>query len=98
MDGRLTIGLIAALTLVPAAGPAQTWKPDKPVDVVVGTSPGGPQDRTGRLIQRILQEQKLVPTPVNVVNKPGGGGVVGLVYVSQHRGDGHFLMVLTRKK
>ena len=93
MDTRLAIGLVAALALAPAAGSAQTWKPDKPVDVVIGTSPGGPQDRTGRLIQKILQEQKLVPTPVNVVNKPGGGGVVGLVYVSQHRGDGHFLMV-----
>ena len=53
----------------------------------------GPQDRTGRLIQKILQEQKLVPAPVNVVNKPGGGGVIGLTYLSQHPDDGHYLMV-----
>ena len=93
MDRRLAIGLFAVLTLAPATGIAQSWKPDKPVEVVVGTSPGGPQDRTGRLIQRILQEQKLVSTPVNVVNKAGGGGVLGLTYLSQHPGDGHYLMV-----
>jgi len=85
--------VVAALLLAPAAGLAQAWKPEKPVEIIVGTSPGGPQDRTGRLIQRILQEQKLAPTVVNIVNKPGGGGAVGLAYLSQHAGDGHYLMV-----
>ena len=82
------LGCALALT----AG-TQAWKPEKPVEIVVGTTPGGPQDRTGRLIQKILQEQKLVPTPINVVNKPGGGGVVGLTYLNQHPADGHYLMV-----
>jgi len=85
--------VVAGLLLAPAAGLAQAWKPEKPVEIIVGTSPGGPQDRTGRLIQRILQEQKLAPTVVNIVNKPGGGGAVGLAYLSQHAGDGHYLMV-----
>ena len=85
--------LAAGLLLAPAAGVAQAWRPDKPVEIIIGTSPGGPQDRTGRLIQKILQEQKLVSAPVNVVNKPGGGGVVGLNHLSQHPGDGHYLMV-----
>lgn len=85
--------VVAALLLAPAAGLAQAWSPEKPVEIVIGTSPGGPQDRTGRLIQKILQEQKLAPTPVNVVNKPGGGGAVGLAYLSQRAGDGHYLMV-----
>lgn len=85
--------LVAALLLAPAPGLAQAWKPDKPVEIIIGTSPGGPQDRTGRTIQKILQEQKLVPAPLNIVNKPGGGGVIGLTYLSQHPGDGHYLMV-----
>jgi putative tricarboxylic transport membrane protein len=83
---------IAAMLASPLAG-AQAWKPEKPVEIVIGTSPGGPQDRTGRLIQKLLQEGKLVSTPVNVVNKPGGGGAVGLNYLNQHPGDGHYLMV-----
>jgi putative tricarboxylic transport membrane protein len=84
---------VASAWLAPAAGLAQAWKPEKPVEIIIGTSPGGPQDRTGRTIQKILQEQKLVPTPVNVVNRAGGGGVVGLNHLSQHPGDGHYLMV-----
>lgn len=90
---KQTAWIIAVLLLAPAAGLAQAWKPEKTVEIIVGTSPGGPQDRTSRLIQRILQEQKLVSSPVNVVNKAGGGGVIGLTYLSQHPGDGHYLLV-----
>lgn len=85
--------LVAVLLFSPAPGQAQAWKPEKAVEIIIGTSPGGPQDRTGRTIQKILQEQKLVPTPVNIVNRAGGGGVVGLNQLSQHPGDGHYLMV-----
>lgn len=87
---------VIAAALAAAVGPyalAQGWKPEKPVEIIIGTSPGGPQDRTGRLIQRILQEQKLAPGPVNVVNKPGGGGAIGLNYLNQRPGDGHYLMI-----
>jgi putative tricarboxylic transport membrane protein len=86
--------LIAVPLLAFAAiGNAQVWKPEKPVEIIIGTSAGGPQDRTGRLIQKILQEAKLAPTPVNVVNRPGGGGAIGLAYLNQHQGDGHYLMI-----
>ena len=91
---RMTVflaALVAPLGAAPAA--AQSWKPEKPVEIVVGTSAGGPQDRLGRLIQKILQEEKLAPVPVNVVNKPGGGGAVGLAYLNQHPGDGHYLLI-----
>lgn len=91
MKDTIVLAVVTCAFAAPAL--AQTWKPEKPVEIIVGTTPGGPQDRTGRLIQRILQEQKLVPVPVNVVNKPGGGGVIGLTYLSQHPDDGHYLMV-----
>jgi putative tricarboxylic transport membrane protein len=82
-----------AVALCPAAALAQGWKPEKPVEIVIGTSAGGPQDRTGRLVQKLLQEGKLVSTPVTVVNKPGGGGAIGLSYLNQHAGDPHYLMI-----
>lgn len=72
------------------------WRPDKQVEIVVGTSPGGPQDRQGRLLQRVLQEKKLIEQPVTVVNKPGGGGAVGLVYVAQHPGNGHVMQIVAQ--
>lgn len=42
-----------------------------------------------------LQEGKLVPVTVTVSNKPGGGHSIGLAYLNQRAGDGHFLMVET---
>lgn len=89
-----TIACAAAFTLAPVQ--AQTWKPERPVDIIVGTSPGGPQDRQGRLLQRIFQERKLFEQPSNVSNRPGGGGALGLAYLAQHKGDAHLMQVVAQ--
>jgi len=81
------------LMLTAAGVSAQPWKPEKPVEIIIGTSAGGPQDRMGRAVQRILQEKKLVAVPISVVNKAGGGGAVALSYLNTHAGDGQFLAV-----
>jgi putative tricarboxylic transport membrane protein len=72
---------------------AQTWQPDKSIEIVVPTTPGGGIDRTARLLQKIIQEGGLSPVPVTVTNKPGGGGAVSLVYLNQHSGDAHFVAI-----
>ena len=78
-------------SIMPAhAQPA--WKPERAVDIIIGTSPGGPQDRMGRMLQKIMQEGKLVDVPVSVENKPGGGGAVALSFLAQRSG-GSSLMV-----
>ena len=41
----------------------------------------------------MLTEKKLIDVPATVVNKIGGGGAIGLNYLTQHPGDGHYLMV-----
>jgi len=40
-----------------------------------------------------MREKKLVESPLNVVNKPGGGGTIASTYVNQHSGNGHYLLV-----
>ena len=79
--------------MLAASSALAQWKPEKPVEIIIGTSAGGPQDRAGRLIQKILQEQRLVTAPINVLNRPGGGGVIGLTYLGQQPGDAHYVMV-----
>lgn len=74
---------------------AADWKPDKFVEIIVPTSPGSGVDLTGRTVQKILQESKLVETPISVVNKPGGAYGVGMAYLGQFPGDGHRLMMQT---
>ena len=85
--------IAALMTAAPAAG--QGWKPDRAIEIVVPTTPGGSVDLTARLIQKILQESGLVRVPVTVVNKPGGGGAVSLAYLNQHAGDAHFIATNT---
>jgi len=90
----------AAALLALAAGaadpaPAQTWKPERNVEIVVPSAPGGSNDKTARTLERIAQARKLVPATITVVNKPGGGNLVAMNYVNQHAGDAHYLLVGT---
>src|SRR3954466_5942279 len=83
-------GLLFATVICAHAQPA--WKPEKSVEIIIGTSPGGPQDRMGRMMQKVLQESRLVEVPVSVENKPGGGGAVALAALAQRTG-GSTLMI-----
>ncbi len=74
---------------------AQGWVPQKNVELVVGSAPGGSNDKTARSVEKMLRELKLVPTSITVLNKPGGGGNIMFTYVNQHAGDPHYLMVGT---
>ena len=85
-----------ALAGASAACSAQSaWSPQRNVEIVVGSAPGGSNDKTGRQVERILNEKKLVGTTLSVVNKPGGGSNIAFAYVNQHAGDGHYLLVGT---
>ena len=95
--GRGILIATAALVIAGsmAAPDARAWQPDKPVEIIIPTSPGGGVDRTARVLQKILQDGGLVKVPVTVVNKPGAGGAVSLVYLNQHAGDGHHIAINT---
>ena len=86
---------ILVATAVSSAAHAQSWTPTKNIEIVVGSAPGGSNDKTGRSVEKLLNELKLVPTSITVVNKPGGGGNLMFAYVNQHAGDAHYLMVGT---
>lgn len=88
--------LAGVLLLVTAnEGWAQKWTPQKNVEIVVYSAPGGSNDKTARAIEKIVAGKKLINSPVTVVNKTGGGGNIQLAYMTQHAGDAHYLMVTT---
>lgn len=87
----LTVAAVACF--ISAQGQAQTWSPDRAIEIVAGSGAGGAQDRTARTMQRIWKERDIIPVPVNVTNKPGGGGAISLVYLNQHPADGHYIAV-----
>lgn len=72
---------------------AQPWTPNRQVEVLIGTAAGGALDRTGRVLQQAIQNRKLAPVPLNIVNKVGGGGAVSWAYMNQKPGDGHYLSI-----
>jgi putative tricarboxylic transport membrane protein len=81
--------LLAAACSLHGMAAAQSWKPVRPVALVVGATPGGSLDLTARLIQRILDRQKIVTTPVVVLNKPGAGQGLAWEYMQDRGSDGH---------
>jgi len=90
-----TLFAFAGVLVSGAHGQTPAWKPTQNVEIIAPAAAGGANDLTARLLQRIFQEGKLVPTVVNVINKPGGGHSIGLAYLNQRAGDGHYLMIET---
>lgn len=93
MKRAITGSLLCALALAGACVHAQGWKPEKNIDIFIGLTAGSSQDRTGRALQKVWQESKSISVPVNVINRPGGGGQVALTALAQHAGDAHYLYV-----
>jgi tripartite-type tricarboxylate transporter receptor subunit TctC len=61
--------------------------PSRPIDVVIGYPPGGVTDLNARLLGKYLE--KYLKVPVNVLNKPGAGGIVTTTYVVNSNPDGY---------
>lgn len=82
---------LGALFATPFAAPAvaQTWRADRPVELVVGFGPGGGTDIVARLFARHLETR--IGQPITVVNRPGASSEVGLAHVARSRPDGHVI-------
>ena len=79
----------AALMAAPVF--ADDWKPRRPINVIVPYSAGGGVDTYARSLTEGLQEK--LGVPIVIVNKPGGGGLVGATEASNARPDGQTLLL-----
>ena len=84
--------VVLALASVNAIAQAP-WKPQRPVELIVGSAAGNSNDLMLRLIAQTAQEKRLLHVPMNVMNKPGGGNTIAWNYLNQHASDGHYLMM-----
>ena len=75
-----------------AVGDGATY-PTRPLEIVAPSNPGGGWDALARTLNRVFEVEKLYPQPISVLNKPGGGGAVGLAYIFQKKGDDYELVV-----
>ena len=75
-----------------AACAAQAY-PSKPIELVSPTGAGGGSDLVARTVADIITREKLLPQPIVVQNKPGGGGAVGQTYVAAKKGDPYTILL-----
>lgn len=67
--------------------------PQKPITIIVPWAAGGGTDRTARALAAALEP--ILGVPVGVVNRTGGGGVVGHSALATARPDGYTLGMIT---
>lgn len=67
--------------------------PTKPISYFVPWNPGGGTDTVSRALAAVLQKQ--LDVSVNVINRTGGGGVVGHLALSQAKPDGYTIGAVT---
>ncbi len=69
-----------------AAAPASTWKPNRPVSIVVAWAAGGTNDVAARVMAPFLEKE--LGQSGQIVNKAGGGGQTGFTDISVAKPDG----------
>ena len=72
---------------------ARAWEPTKPIEFVIPAGTGGGADQMARLIGGIADKHKLSPRPIIAVNKSGGAGAEGFLYVKEKKGDAHTMII-----
>src|SRR5262249_60695509 len=53
---------------------AAAWKPERGIEIVAGTPPGGGVDRSARALLKAIEANRLLGAPAKVVNIGGEGG------------------------
>lgn len=79
-------GAALAATLATGARAASDF-PSRPLSILVPANPGGGWDQLARLMQEVIAKNHLAPTPVDVFNKGGAGGAIGLADLVTRKHD-----------
>lgn len=94
MISKMLLILVAASLSIGggvAVAGAKDWEPRKPVELIAPAGPGGGWDLLCRVIQKSMQEEKIITKKMLVTNKPGGGGATGWTYLKGKSGQGEYL-------
>jgi tripartite-type tricarboxylate transporter receptor subunit TctC len=82
MQGELPFGRFVVLVLLGCAGTASAQDyPTKPVRIVIGFPPGGPNELTARPVAQKLQE--LLGQPFILDHRPGANSIIAIELVAK---------------
>ena len=85
------IGAVLSVATPPAASAAEQPYPNKPIRLMVASSPGGPNDLVARMIAAPWGE--LLGRAIVVDNRAGAAGTIGTEVVARAAPDGYTLLV-----
>jgi len=81
------VAALAALAAAPAALAQATWKPEKPITIIVPWAAGGSTDQVTRVTAAEIE--KALNQKVVVVNQPGASGSIGTKNALEAAKDGY---------
>jgi tripartite-type tricarboxylate transporter receptor subunit TctC len=90
----IALAVLMAVTLaaaVPGSAAAQEPYPSRPISLVAPFPPGGVADLTARPVGAAME--RVLKSPVGVVNKTGAAGAVGMQFVATSKPDGYTLLL-----
>jgi tripartite-type tricarboxylate transporter receptor subunit TctC len=90
--GALALAGTAAAGAALPARAEQNW-PQRPLRILIGTSPGGSPDIIGRLLADKMTDR--LGQPITVENNAGGGGGIAANMVTHAAPDGYNMTLLT---
>lgn len=85
--------LLLSLAVLCTACARQTDYPTRPLTLIVPWAAGGGTDAVARVIATVMEKD--LGTPVNVVNRTGGSGIVGHQTIAAARPDGYTIGIVT---
>ena len=72
---------------------SSSWSPQREIEIVAGTPPGGGLDRAARALVKALEARRMLDVPARVNNVAGDGGRKAWAYLDRHPGDPHVVSV-----
>ncbi len=75
------------------SGASAAWHPQREVEIVAGTPPGGGLDRSARALVKAIESKRLLDVPARVSNVAGDGGRKAWAWLDRHPGDPHVLCI-----
>jgi len=72
---------------------SSAWRPQREIEIVAGTPPGGGLDRAARALLMAIESTRLLEVPARVNNVPGDGARKCWAYLAQRERDPHVVAI-----
>lgn len=87
------LSAVAAAVALATPMAASAWEPSKPVEWIIPAGSGGGADQMARFVQGVIVKHDLMKRPLVIVNKAGGAGAEGFLYMKNARNDPHKIII-----